>query len=113
MRAPSGGAAYFAIAGQTELSIRLRTPQVLRGTFGPTPPVTTVHLAVDEPERLARALDARAARYAEAPGSGGAPAAPEPAARGAMMLPEASARRLRLLSRLLFVAVPVSQKGGD
>ncbi len=67
---------------RTEPSICLRTPQVLRGTFGPTPPVTTVHLAVDELERLARALDARAAHYADAPRSGGAPVAREPAGSG-------------------------------
>lgn len=50
-------AAYLAVGGQTDVTLHLRTPRALCGLLGPTVPVTTVHLAVDDPTGLVRELD--------------------------------------------------------
>ena len=57
--APTERAAYLAIGGRTDVTLRLRAPVVLQGLLTPTPPVLTVHFTADEPERLAAALRAR------------------------------------------------------
>lgn len=48
--------AYLAVGGETDITIRLRKAQALFGWLGPTPPVTTVYLAADEPKRLVSEL---------------------------------------------------------
>ena len=59
--ADEGGARalYLAVGGRTDLTLRLREPQTFCGLRGPTPPVETVHLATDDPDRLLRALAER------------------------------------------------------
>ncbi len=47
-------AAYFGIDGTTDVALRLSVPQQMRGFVKLTPPVSTVYLAVDEPERFVR-----------------------------------------------------------
>lgn len=48
--------AYMAINGNTDVTLELRFPITILGFFKPTRPVNTVHLAVDEPERLLKRL---------------------------------------------------------
>jgi hypothetical protein len=71
--ADEGGARalYLAVGGHTDLTLRLRGPRTFSGLRGPTPPVETVHLATDDPDRLARALAERvgAAAPAGVPGA--------------------------------------------
>ena len=50
------GSAYLAVGGETDITIRLQKAQTLFGWLGPTLPVTTVHLAADEPQRLVSEL---------------------------------------------------------
>ncbi len=59
--ADEGGvsALYLAVGGRTDLTLRLREPQTFCGLRGPTPPVETMHLATDDPDRLVRALAER------------------------------------------------------
>ncbi len=59
--ADEGGARalYLAVGGRTDLTLRLREPRTFSGLRGPTPPVETVHLATDDPDRLVRALGER------------------------------------------------------
>ncbi|TAK36545.1 MAG: hypothetical protein EPO21_02240 [Chloroflexota bacterium] len=52
-------AAYLTVGGRTDLTLHLRAAHLVQGLFRPTPPVTTVHLSADEPERLARELERR------------------------------------------------------
>ncbi len=52
--------AYVAVAGTTDVTLQLRNPQALHGWVKATPPVTTLHFAVDEPERLVAELTRRA-----------------------------------------------------
>ncbi len=59
--AKEDGAAYMSVGGTTDIAVRLRTPQLLHGWLRATPPVTTLHIAADEPERLVLALSARMA----------------------------------------------------
>ncbi|MFH1141621.1 MAG: hypothetical protein V1724_08200 [Chloroflexota bacterium] len=54
--APDKGYAYLAVGGETDITLKLRKAQTLYGWLGPTPPVAAVHLAADEPQRLAREL---------------------------------------------------------
>lgn len=49
---PKEDAAYLSVGGSTDVTLRLRAPQVMQGWLGPTAPVSVVHLAADEPERL-------------------------------------------------------------
>ena len=74
--ADEGGASvlYLAVGGRTDLTLRLRESQTFCGLRGPTPPVQTVHLATDDPDRLLRAL-------AERVGAALPPGAPQPAIR--------------------------------
>jgi len=51
--------AYLAIAGETNLLIRLKEPICLDKTFGQTPPVREIHFATDEPKRMIERLVAR------------------------------------------------------
>ena len=53
---PKEDAAYFTIGGNTDVTIQLRASKPMNGWLGPTATVTTVHLAVDEPERLVQEL---------------------------------------------------------
>jgi hypothetical protein len=57
--APAERAAYLAIGGRTDLTLRLRAPVILQGLLTPTPPVLTVHFTADEPDRLVAALRER------------------------------------------------------
>lgn len=52
-------AAYLAIAGETNLVIRLTEPMRLEGTFTQTPPLREIHFATDEPKRMIERLVAR------------------------------------------------------
>lgn len=52
-------AAFFAVGGATDVTFRLRNPRAVQGWLGPTRPVTAVHLAADEPERLAHEISKR------------------------------------------------------
>jgi hypothetical protein len=73
---PKEQAAYIAMGGRTDLTIRLREPVVLHGLLKPTIPVRTIHFTADEPDRLAGALRERAGLESrEAPST-----APEPLA---------------------------------
>lgn len=72
-RSPGGGdglrlqreqnAAYLVVGGRTDVTLRLRTPRVLYGMLGPTAPVTTVYVAVDNPDHLVRELVTVATSY--------------------------------------------------
>ena len=50
--------AFFAIAGHTDVTLALSTPQRLNGFLRPTSPVDTLHFAVDTPERFIKDLEA-------------------------------------------------------
>jgi hypothetical protein len=52
-------AAYFGIDGTTDVALHLSVPQQMRGFVKLTPPVSTVYLAVDEPERFVREVRQR------------------------------------------------------
>ncbi|MDP9374779.1 MAG: hypothetical protein M3Q65_20495, partial [Chloroflexota bacterium] len=58
---PKGTIAYLAVGGRTDLTLTLRTPRALDGFLRPTPLVSAIRLAADEPERLAAALRRRIA----------------------------------------------------
>lgn len=68
LTAPAEGAAYLAVGGRTDVTLRLHTPTVVAGLLRPTPPVTTVHLAADDGPALAQALQDRLAAAPGAPG---------------------------------------------
>ena len=51
--------AYMAIGGNTDITLKLRSPLTLHGFFKPTRPVNTVYLAADEPEQLLKELKKR------------------------------------------------------
>lgn len=53
---PDQSAVYFGMDGATNVVLRLSTPQQLRGFLNPTPPVTSIYLAVDEPGRFVEQL---------------------------------------------------------
>ena len=55
----SAGRAYLAVGGRTDITLRLRTARPVYGLLRPTPPVTTVHVAADDPAHLAAALRTR------------------------------------------------------
>lgn len=54
-------AAYLTVGGRTDVSVRLKTPGSVEGFLRSTPPVQTIHLAADDPERLVNELKARLA----------------------------------------------------
>lgn len=68
--APGEDAAYLAISGKTDLALKLGKPLAVGGFFKKIAPVGAIHVAADEPERLARELDRRVGGAA-----GAAPAA--------------------------------------
>ncbi|MNK61420.1 hypothetical protein D3C87_805800 [compost metagenome] len=51
--------AYLAIAGETNLVLRLTEPMRLDKMFGQTAPVREIHFATDEPKRMIERLVAR------------------------------------------------------
>lgn len=53
------GAAYLAVGGRTDVTLKLREPQALNGLLRPTEPVDLVHLATDDPGRLTKELRKR------------------------------------------------------
>lgn len=55
----AGNSAYLAVGGRTDLTLRLRTPCAVDGIRECTTPVAVIHVAADEPGRLARDLLAR------------------------------------------------------
>lgn len=55
----TGDEAFLAIGGHTDLTLRLRAPRPLSGFLRSTKPVSMVHLAADEPERMLRELKER------------------------------------------------------
>lgn len=61
MLAPDGSSVSFAIAGKTDVILRLRTALPMQRVFGPTPPVRTVLVAADAPEGFVRELTRRIA----------------------------------------------------
>jgi hypothetical protein len=56
---PEEGEIYLATGGKTDLTLRLRSPQTAKGLFRSVGPASTIHLAADEPERLASKLRER------------------------------------------------------
>ena len=52
-------AAYLPVGGRTDLTIIVRRPVPFRTAFGQSPPADTVHVAVDEPQRLCDAVRSR------------------------------------------------------
>jgi hypothetical protein len=56
---PNTRTAYLAVGGNTHATLRLRAPQTLRRILMDTLPVTTICIAVDEPQRFTEALAAR------------------------------------------------------
>ena len=63
--APGERAAYLAVGGRTDCTLRLRAPLAVEGLLRVTPPVMTIHVAADDPAGLVAALDARLAADAE------------------------------------------------
>ena len=55
----NAGSAYLAVGGRTDVTLRLRAPRPVNGLLRLTSPVTTVHVAADDPAHLAAALRAR------------------------------------------------------
>jgi hypothetical protein len=56
---PEGDAAYLAIGGRTDLTLRLAEPVSVRGVFKEAGPFRILHLAADDPAGLSRALRER------------------------------------------------------
>ncbi len=54
-------AAYFSIGGEVNIKIGLQEPVTLNNWIRKTPPITTVYLAADEPEKILAALGKRLA----------------------------------------------------
>jgi hypothetical protein len=52
-------ALYLATGGKTDLTLQLRTPQVIDGLFRTSEPATTIHLSADEPEKMISKLRQR------------------------------------------------------
>ncbi|MBI3976787.1 MAG: hypothetical protein HY331_01250 [Chloroflexi bacterium] len=52
-------AGYLTVGGRTDVTLRLRAPVALEGVLGPTVPVSTLHLAADDPAQLAHAIGRR------------------------------------------------------
>lgn len=49
--------ASISVGGVTTVTLHVRQPVTLRRIFDSTPPIATLHLAVDEPERFVNALE--------------------------------------------------------
>lgn len=50
------GEAWLSVGGRTDVTLRLGRPTSVEGILGKLGEATTIHLAVDEPERFAQAL---------------------------------------------------------
>ncbi|HEX8035149.1 MAG TPA: hypothetical protein VF510_14945 [Ktedonobacterales bacterium] len=57
--------ASLSVGGVTTVTLRLNQPATLRRIVDSTPPITTLHLAVDEPERFVIALELRLSQHHE------------------------------------------------
>lgn len=55
----TGDDAFLTIGGHTDITLELGSPLSINGFLRPKPPVSAVHLAADEPERLAVELRER------------------------------------------------------
>jgi hypothetical protein len=66
-------AAYLVVGGRTDVTLTLRRPQPFRTALGRTAPVDTLHIAVDEPQRLCEAVRARLALAAAKSGTEDSP----------------------------------------
>jgi hypothetical protein len=56
---PQGNEIYISISGKTDLTLLLHTPHTVEGLFRTAGPAATIHLAADEPKRLATELRGR------------------------------------------------------
>ena len=56
---PQGDEISISISGKTDLTLLLHTPQTVEGLFKTAGPAATIHLAADEPKRLATELRGR------------------------------------------------------
>ncbi|MGB3635083.1 MAG: hypothetical protein WA982_13650 [Rubrobacteraceae bacterium] len=54
-----GDEAYLAIGGNTDIALKLHSRRALQGFIRLAEPMSTVHLAIDDPKRFARELDNR------------------------------------------------------
>ena len=54
-----GDEIYISISGKTDLTLLLHTPHTVEGLFRTAGPAATIHLAADEPKRLATELRGR------------------------------------------------------
>jgi hypothetical protein len=63
---PTGDALYFAIDGKTDLMLQLRALLAVDGLLRTLGPTSTIHLAADEPERMAPELRRRVGERARA-----------------------------------------------
>lgn len=66
---PEEDALYLATDGKTDVTLRLRAPQSMRGFLKETEPASCIHFAIDEPARFVRELRQRI--ETEVSGSGG------------------------------------------
>lgn len=57
--APNEGAAYLAINGKTDLTMRLSEPRSVQGFFKETEPAAEIHFVADDPERFLSDLKRR------------------------------------------------------
>jgi len=55
--ATARGVAFIGIGGRTDVTILLRRPVAIERLFGSSAPVTTIHLAVDEPRGFVAAVE--------------------------------------------------------
>ncbi len=49
--------AFIGIGGRTDVTVTLNRPVTIERLFGPSPPVTTIHLAADEPMDFVAAVE--------------------------------------------------------
>ena len=68
---PEENALYLATGGKTDLTLRLRTPQVIDSLLLTSEPATTIHLSADEPEKMTSKLHRRVDEPARATTSDG------------------------------------------
>lgn len=54
--------ASISVGGVTTVTLRLREPVTLQRIFGPTPPITTLHLTADSPDGFVAAVERRLTR---------------------------------------------------
>lgn len=56
---PEEHAVYLAVGGRTDLTLTLREPVTVDALWNPPPPVSTIHIAADRPDRMLAALNER------------------------------------------------------